>query len=367
MPTEALPETEARANASRRVLRLALGTSLSLAFSQAFAWDLSFIAPVFTLVLLSSPAPPPSLKNGIILVLALVLPVVLGGFLLVPFFLHLKSVAILLVGIALFHGFYLTARGGPAMIGSLLTIGITLIVAIGSVNAAALSAITQGLAVGAAAGLVFVWLAHGLLPDAPTARAAPDANSGSEQPSRENALRLALRAFFVVMPIATLFLFSPASASYVVVMIKVASMGQQSGTQETRNVGRSLIESTIWGGLGAVVMWQLLSIWPSLFFYALLMALAGLLYGKRIFCQAGGRADAEMWSYAFLTLVVLIAPAVLDSASGAAAGAAFWSRLMLICATALYGSLAVVVFDAFWPATADAGKAARRLPRPKAS
>jgi len=370
MPTEtpvAISSAEARI-ASRRILRLALGTSLSLGFSQAVAWDLSFMAPVFTLLLLATPAPAPGLKRGIMLVLALVLPVVVGRFVLAPFFLQLHSVAILLVALALFYSFYLTARGAPAAIGMLLTIGITILVAIGSVSTAALSAINKGLAMGAVGGLVFVWLAHAMIPEAPRPRTAASKAAGSSastgpaapsKPPLEESRRMAFRALFVVLPIAILFLFSPASTSYVVVMIKVASMGQQSESSDSRQMGRSLLASTVWGGIGAIVGWQLLSIWPSLGFYTLLMAIAALIYGRRIFQGSGMHPDAAMWSYAFLTMVVLLAPAVLDSASGAAAGAAFWTRLMLIGFTAIYGSLAVIVFDAFWPRAGRGGSAVR--------
>jgi hypothetical protein len=254
--------------------------------------------------------------------------------------------------LALFHTFYLTSRGGPAMIGTLLTIGITLIVAIGSVNAAVLTAIVQGLAAGALTGMAFVWIAHALLPDSrlPAVQIAKASTAQTSKPAPGTAMRLAVRAWLVVLPIAVLFLFSSASTSYVVVMIKVATMGQQSESSDAKNMARSLIESTLWGGVGAIAVWQLLSLWPSLFFYSLLIAIAALLYGRGIFAGSGMHPRASMWSYAFLTMVVLIAPAVLDSASGAAAGAAFWTRLVLIGATAVYGSLAVIVFDAFWPA-----------------
>jgi uncharacterized membrane protein YgaE (UPF0421/DUF939 family) len=51
--------------ASVRILRLALGTSLSLWFSQAVGWQMSFIAPVFTLLVLGLPLPALKLKQGI--------------------------------------------------------------------------------------------------------------------------------------------------------------------------------------------------------------------------------------------------------------------------------------------------------------
>ncbi len=346
-----MPFAAGSAIADRRILRLAFGTSLSLWFSQVVGWDLSFVAPVFTLLLLATPLPPPAFGKGIVLVIALVLPAVIGSYLLLPFFQTLHSVSIILVMLALFHSFYFTARGGPAIVGTLLTIGITIVVAIGSVSGAALAAVLQGLALGAAVGLAFVWLAHWLLPDINRDVLAAE-KPAVAKPAPEEAWRMALRAFVVVLPVAILFLFSSASASYVVVMIKVASMGQQSEVADSRQLARSLIVSTLWGGVGAIITWQLLSIWPSLILYTLIVAIGALFFGRRIFSGAGLQADAATWSYAFLTMLILVAPAVLDGIGGAPAGAAFWSRLVLVLAASLYGSLAIAIFDALWPLTA---------------
>ena len=334
--------------ADRRILRLAVGTSLSLWFSQAVGWQLSFIAPILTMLLLASPMPPPGFAKGIVLVFALVLPAVIGGFILLPFFATMHGVAVLLVILALFHSFYFTARGGPPLVGTLLTVGIGIVVAIGSVNASAMGSVVTGLASGAACGLVFVWIAHGLLPDVGLP-GAPGVKPEPTKPEPAEARRMAMRAWFVVAPIAVFFLFSASSASYLVVMIKAASMGQQSEVAGSRQMARSLIESTLWGGVGAIVAWQLLSMWPSLLFYTLIIAIAALVFGRRVFNGAGLHADAATWSYAFLTMIVLIAPAVLDGIAGAPAGAAFWSRLFLILVTSVYGSITVAVFDAFWP------------------
>ena len=62
MPTESRAVASGQAMhplAARRILRLALGTALSLWFSQAINWPLSFIAPVLTLMILSLPLPAP--------------------------------------------------------------------------------------------------------------------------------------------------------------------------------------------------------------------------------------------------------------------------------------------------------------------
>ncbi len=96
-------------------------------------------------------------------------------------------------------------------------------------------------------------------------------------------------------------------------------------------------------------MWQLLSIWPSLVLYTLLIALGGLIMGKRIFSGLAMHAQAGIWSYAFLTMIVLIAPAVLDGPGGASASVGFYSRLGMMFAATLYSVLALRVYDAFRP------------------
>ncbi len=139
-------------------------------------------------------------------------------------------------------------------------------------------------------------------------------------------------------------------------MIKVATMGQQANSEVSRSMGREQIESTLWGGLGAIIAWQLMSIWPSLLLFSLLIGLAGLLYGTRIFQGHAMHPRGGMWSYAFLTMIILIAPAVMDSQGGSTAGAAFYSRLMLFVVIAIYGTVSVTVFDAFWPGKSRAAQ-----------
>ena len=55
-----------------------------------------------------------------------------------------------------------------------------------------------------------------------------------------------------------------------------------------------------------------------------------------------------MWQYAFLTMIIVLAPTVGSMASGQAAADRFWFRQLMFLTLAVYGYLAVVVFDAFW-------------------
>ena len=236
-----------------------------------------------------------------------------------------------------------------------MTVGLTLVVTIGSVSIEALMALIPGLARGAIFGMLFVWIAHALMPDPP--REGPlAARPTAPKPDLAEARRSAWRSMLITFPVALVFLFSSASPAYTVVMIKVASMGQQANTDKSREMGRSLLESALWGGIAAIIAWQLLSIWPSLTLYTLLIGLAGLLFGPRIFLGPAVHPRFAMWSYAFLTMIVVLAPAVLDTQGSEGAGSAFYTRLFMFVLIAIYGSVAVAVFDAFWPGPGNESK-----------
>jgi len=338
-----------------RILRLAAGTALSLWVSQAVGWGLSFIAPVMTLVILALPLPALKLEQGIKFLAAMTLSMY-AGLLLLPWLLDYQLVGLLLLVLALYWSFYFTARGGSAVLGTFITMGIALSTAVGSVSVDATLMLINGLIMNAVIGIVFVWIAHALLPDSMAGGfPVPDRPPGSAKPELAEARWSAFRSFVIVFPIAFWFMLSGASMSYVPVMIKVASMGQQATNEGARLAGRSLIMSTIIGGAGAIIGWNILSVAPTLIIYTLLIALAGLIFGPRIFQGKGMHAEAGTWSYAYLTMIVILAPAVMDTAGGSSADTAFWSRLVMFALATLYGVAAVYVVDAFRPSQKNAG------------
>jgi hypothetical protein len=338
--------------ASTRILRLAFGTALSLWISQAVGWSISYIAPVLTMFLLAMPMSRPKPRFFLVVVFALAVSVY-GSFVFLPLLLHQKLVGILLLSLALFHSFYFTARGGTAVVGTLITIGLALTVAVGSVSVDALLGVAGGLMLGAVAGVSVAGICHLLIRD-PVQDESVASKSAAEpevvaETDNATAAHNAFRSLAIVAPIILWFLLSGGSASNMAVMIKVAAMGQEVSKQSTRDAAKSLIISTLAGGVAAMIAWQLLSIWPSLLLYVLLIAFAGLVFGQRIFEGGGLRHDAATWSYAFLTMIIVLAPAVLDSNSGSSADARFYDRLLMFIWATVYGVAAVYVFDAFWP------------------
>ena len=62
---------------------------------------------------------------------------------------------------------------------------------------------------------------------------------------------------------------------------------------------------------------------------------------------AGLHPRGEMWAYALITMLVILGPSVQDGQMGQDASSAFYFRLFLFGVIAVYGSIAVAVFDAF--------------------
>jgi hypothetical protein len=91
--------------------------------------------------------------------------------------------------------------------------------------------------------------------------------------------------------------------------------------------------------------------------YTLLIALSGLLFGPRIFAGRGLQPNGPTWSYGFLTMIVVLAPAVLDGNFGSSADARFYDRLLMFVWATLYGVGAIYLFEAFWPQKKAAHKA----------
>ncbi len=329
------------------------------------------MAPILTLIILAIPVSRPPLKFFAGFVITLVLSVY-ASFLLLPLLLNQRLAGLILAALALFHTFYFTARGKAAVVGMFLTIGITVTVALGSVSVDLLLAVAEGLAVGAIVGAGVAWLMHMLMPDPPME--LPPAKAPAPLPGLP--ARRAFRSLMIVLPVTIWFLLSSASASYIGVMIKVATMGQEASGAAAGGAAKSLIASTLAGGLAAVGAWELLSIWPSLAMYTLLVATASLWFAGKIFEGAGLSKNGDTWTYGLLTMLVILAPSALDAQLGNAADISFYNRLLMFIGASIYGVGAVYVFDSFWPPrAADSGPAVRQagdkverpLPRQPAS
>jgi len=342
MPTDQHLTSGRQEIAAVRGIRMAVFTALCLAVVTVLKFPAPFLPPLFVSMLLMLPLPAPGLVGGIKFVVLMVISLGIG-ILLLPLLEHQPAAAILLMILGLFGSFYYVVNGGSPVVATFFTLGFSVIPLVGSESvdmAIQLSiAFVQALCV----ALPFIWMGHAMMPDPPMGPSPALPETAAVRPA--DAARSALRATLVVFPPLAFLLFTSATAGYAAALIKIAQLGQQATGDMSRTAGRSLLMSTVIGGVGGMVIWSVLKVWPVLLIYVLLMLLAALIIAPRIFRGPGLAPGADTWSYAFTTLIIIIGPAVEDSASGAAAGAKFVERIMMFMLATLWAVVAVFVFD----------------------
>jgi hypothetical protein len=336
MPTEAAPA--ARVAAERRALRFALAAALALAVAYALAFPLPYLAPLFVVFLSAMPGPPPGFKAllGLLLVVVVSLTV---GVLLIPLLRHYPASAILIVAAGLYFSMYLTVIRGKRMLGLFLTVGFTLISVAGYLSYALATTLIWSLALGITTAVLCQWLVYPFLPEPVSAPAAPAEAAASEAQSNW----LALRAALIVMPAYLLALTNP--QQYLMTIMKSVALGQEASVVDAKHAGRELLGSTFAGGLLAVLMWWALSLHPSLWMYFLWMAAASLYVGCKLFRVLPTSVAPSFWINTIVTTLILLGPAVEDSANGKDALSAFILRFVTFVGVTLYAWLAIAVLE----------------------
>ena len=321
---------------ARRIFRLGLVPALTLAVAYGLQLPLPFIAPLFALMFASLPGPPMGPKSllGLLLVVALSLGM---GLLLIPLLLEYPASAFLLVAVGLYFSSYLTVNKGKALFGTFLTVGFTLISAAGTLDFSLATTVIKGLVLGIAAAIVCQWLVYPWFPE----DSAPPKPAKVSTPDQSNWI--ALRSTVIVLPVYWLVLTNP--AAYMAMVMKAVLLGQQSSLVDAKGAGRELLGSTFLGGCFAILFWVLLGISTNLWMFFLWMLLFSLYFASKIYQLIHTRLPASFWLNVAMTMLILLGPAVEDSASGKDVYAAFFSRMTLFVGITLYAWLAVYLLE----------------------
>ncbi len=323
---------------ARRVFRLGLVPALTLAIAYAIPLPLPFVAPLFAFMFAATPGPPMGARAllGLLLVVLLSLGM---GLLLIPLLLHYPLSAFLLVALGLYFSAYLTVNMGKAMFGTFLTIGFTLISAMGTISFGLATLVIQGLVLGIGLAVLCHWLVYPWLPEEPAAPA-------SDAPVTAGAAQsnwIALRSTAIVLPVYFLVLTNP--VAYLSIIMKAVLLGQQSSMMDAKSAGWELLGSTFLGGVFAMLFWTMLGIYTDLWMFFLWMLLFGVYVASKIFRVIPSRFQASFWLNVAVTMLIMLGPAVEDSASGKDVYAAFLSRMGLFIAVTLYAWLAVFLLE----------------------
>ena len=322
----------------QRALRLATGTALCLAVSFGLGLPIPFLAPVLALLLLATTNRPLPFKAGLVLALAAMLTTSVG-LLLIPILRYSPFSGVLLIGASLFLAFRFGLRGGNNLIVTFLVIGLTMISSAGIAEFDLAAMVIGALVKGLLLAVLVVAVSHWLFPDPANAPAPPTAPM---LPAAEVG-RVALRATLIVLPTFLLALIDP--ASYLPIILKAVSLGQQSSTTTARNAGRELLGSTLLGGLLAVLFWCALSLFVHLWMFYLWMLLFGLVLARKLYALSPSRFGPGFWLNSLITLIILLGQSVQDSAAGKDVYTAFAVRMGLFIVVTLYACLMVHLLD----------------------
>lgn len=315
--------------ADKAVLRLAIGLGLAVLIAYGLALRAPFVLCVMTVLMLCKPGPPiPFLKGAVMAVVIAALLV--AGVLMVPTLENYAVTGVVLTGAMLYAVFFAGARSANPLT-LILVIAFTIIPVAGVADQALSTALSAAFAVGLGTGILVSGVSHALFPDVP--RAANIATV-SASVSREAASWDALQATLVVMPVFVLALTNP--AFYLAAIIKTVALSQQAGSTNARSAGRELVGSTLMGAWMAALVWSGLSLWPNLWMLMLWMVAAALWAGARLFRVKATAFPPSFWSNALVTMLILLGPAIEDSANGKDVFEASATRICLFVGVALY-------------------------------
>jgi hypothetical protein len=326
-----------------RILRYALGSTIAMTVAMGINWQLSFLAAVLSLSFLASPAPAPSLKQGVGFVLTIAVAC-LAGLMLGKYLLSYPLVYVPFTGLVLFRLFYFMASGRSPLLTTWLLIALLVIPLITITSPAIANMVAVGILISAAATVCVVWLTHGLLPDPPEAHSS-NAPAGAAPkppvpPADERFITAAISTL-VVLPLFVLF-YSFKLQSPLLVLIFVALLSAQPGFATNFKAGAALIIGNSIGGAAAILMYEVLAAAPEFYFFIIVTFLAGLLFGARVFSD---KPTAKLYAMAFSTLLLVIGS---TTASGTGeAGSKVYTRVAQITISVVYVVMAFGVADRF--------------------
>jgi len=338
MPADAVTAPRASAwsrpeyEAVYRAVRYALAATLATLMGTAAGFELPFLVPVLILGFFGKPAPRPLLRVALSIIAVVTAASAIGlvmARLLLPYPYLFLAVAFL----ALFRIFYLKAGGGSPLLVVFLLMGVTLIPIVALESLALSAGIALALVASVVMVMATVFLVHGLMPDLPVwDRAAGPGPPAQPTPPPEPGARFrtAMLSTGVVFPVFAIF-FLYGWTSSLLILLYIAILSQVPSFTAGKVAGKALIQGNLLGGLGAIVLYNMLIVVPTFGFFLALTFGAGLVYGRLVY---SGRPSAQLFATGFSTVVLLLGMSV--SIEGTEAASKFYQRIFQVMAAVFY-------------------------------
>ena len=343
------------AGARRAALRLAFGVTACFALVEALGWDATFLAPMLTAQMLTKLRRPPSLIQGlsVVVLIGLSTGVVLA---ITTSLLGHPAALILTLALLLYLSFYAHLRGAPNL--------VTLLVQISAVSLPVLAVASPDAAVGFGRALISAsvvavltaWVAFAVFPGDATDTAAQASAAAPDASSPPEAAREALLNTLVLLPVLTWFVLV-ATEIAVVVLIVIVNLLRQRDPQQGQRAALGLILGNLIGGLAAAAVYDLVLLNETFLFFVAVCLAATLAFAGRI-ATAGQRAPIYVIALATFILLLGLGMSPLPGGSGEA----FVTRLVNVLIASAYavGAVSVLEFGRLGPIReAPIGRVAR--------
>ena len=328
-------------------LRLAVGVTACFAFVEALDWDATFLAPLLAANMLVKLRRPPSLAQGLFVVVLIALST--GVVLVLTIAVMGKPMALILaITLLIYISFYAHRRGAPDLMTLLFQIAAVSVPVIAVLSPEGAGAFAATLVMAGVVALITVWAAFAAFP-APAATAA-DASpaAGAGPPTAPTmAARQALIDTLVLVPVLSWFILD-ATEIAVVVLIVIVTVLRQHDREQGQQAALGLVFGNLIGGIAAAIAYNLALLGHSFLFFVAVLLAACLGFAGRI-VTAGDRAP--VYAIALATFILLLGLGLSPLPGGS--GEAFTSRLLNVLFASAYAIAGLSLLERWRDATSS--------------
>ena len=319
----------------RKGLRVAFAVSVGFTAAVAMGAIVPFLVPMFAAQFLLGSAGPMPLGKTLGAALLIFFTGV-GMMVLTNLFGDRHATFLILLALIYFFCFVAQSAGtgGPALF--LVQVVAIMVPLIAILNKDLASSILSILVTGILGGTLLMWLAHAVIPEPPSSRAA--AASATVRPP---SYRRALANTAILLVAVAVCLINDQLSAALVIPITVASLLGQLDVAASGRVAIGLVIINLSGGILASIAYGLLTLRPSLFSIFLIVLVVALILGGR---AAASSKDAKMFAGALTTFLILFGLGV--SPVPGSAAESFATRIVFVGAALIYALLLAVLL---WP------------------
>lgn len=332
---DARPSASDRA-AGRQAIRIAFAAALAFAVAELAGWEFSFLAPMLAVQLLVAMPTAPGFRQGI--ALPLVILAATSCALAISTIFSLTPVILLaLVSLVICWSFYGQRRGAPGAVMLLIQIAFCCVPVIATISFDLASLFMTSLLLASITAVVTVWLAYLFIPPPRHAAALPRQSPPGHEPAL--AARIAISDTLVLLPVLIAFI-ARGDINNIVILMITLNLLRAVEPEGSGKIAMAIILGNVFGGVVAVLVYQLVILAGSFTFFILIVLATGLLFGERI---VRGGAAAPVFAIAFATFLLILGLGISPLPSGSEELLLIRIVKILVASAYTIGALSLVV------------------------